>query len=195
MPGLTRRPDRLARRVLVLAVAAALVLGPVCGAAWWLLAPDVLVQVGEAGASLRSVQAQRLFAVDAVFVLVTAGAGLLTGTVLAPRSLVRPGALLTGLVVGGLAGSVLAWQVGMLLGPGPVEPRVAAAGVGDMVPLPLGLEAYGALLAWPIAAVATVLVVVAIMPPDPAPPDPAATGAGSSAPVSPGERSRPWTPG
>jgi hypothetical protein len=151
-------------------VLACLLVGALAGVAWAALAPTPsVVRFGDV---LVSRQVPELYAAqDGVFALLGLGLGLVTGVVL----LVRPGrrpALWTALVVlAAAAGSVLAWRVGVLLGPPPVAEQLAAAGVpagdggaappdGDDPPLeaPLGLLAPGVLALWPATAAAVVLV-------------------------------------
>ena len=64
------------------------------------------------------------------------------------------------LVGAGLMGSLVAWRVGVVLGPGPVDPRAAT---GTHVAIPLALTAPGVLLIWPIASVVTVAIVAALL--------------------------------
>jgi hypothetical protein len=64
-------------------------------------------------------------------------------------------------VVAVLAASLAAvacWSVGYYLGPGPLEPRLAAAQPGDVVPIELSLQAPSALLVWPFAATLPLLL-------------------------------------
>ena len=57
-----------------------------------------------------------------------------------------------------LGSAVTCWVVGHQLGPGPFEPRLAAAQPGDLVPIDLTLRAKVSLLVWPFAAVIPVLL-------------------------------------
>lgn len=142
---------------------------------WWLLAPAPLVvkradgiyRVGETG--------EYAIAADGWFAVLA----LLTGVLLALVAYLRtrPARVgpLVGLVVGGLAGAVLAWQVGALLGPDDLRTVAAGVAVGDRFDGPLDLSAYGVLLAWPIGAVITFFAVAAgaeTTAPAPAPPAP-----------------------
>ncbi|MDR1768146.1 MAG: hypothetical protein LBR32_06940 [Propionibacteriaceae bacterium] len=51
------------------------------------------------------------------------------------------------------------WWLGEFFGPGPFDERIAAASPGDVVPLAVELHGWPALLLWPFAALALVLVV------------------------------------
>jgi hypothetical protein len=79
--------------------------------------------------------------------------------------------LVVGLAVGGLLGSLLAWRVGIWLGP--AEDVVAHAkdvGKGVAFSAPLELGAKGALLAWPLAGLVVHLGLTALFGPrDPEP--------------------------
>jgi hypothetical protein len=73
-----------------------------------------------------------------------------------------PVTALTGLVAGGVVGSLVAWRLGALLRPGALAPRVEDAADGPQLALPLDLEATGVLLVWPVVAVGIVLVLTAL---------------------------------
>ena len=62
--------------------------------------------------------------------------------------------------VGGLLASVVAWRVGVWLGPD--EAGAVAAAVGSQAELPLRLRASGLLLVWSIASVFVVLWTTAL---------------------------------
>lgn len=70
-----------------------------------------------------------------------------------------------------MLGSVLGWGTGTLLGPAhDVKARAREVGEGVVFDAPLELQAYGALLAWPIAAMAVHLALTALFGPrDPEP--------------------------
>jgi hypothetical protein len=56
-----------------------------------------------------------------------------------------------------LAGGVC-WAVGVLIGPGSFDARLAAAKVGDVVPIALQLRSWSALAIWGFAAITPVLL-------------------------------------
>jgi hypothetical protein len=60
--------------------------------------------------------------------------------------------VLLGLAVGGIAGSVVAWRLGILLGPPSVEESAAGLSDGARFQGPLELSALGVLLAWSMAS-------------------------------------------
>jgi len=132
------------------------------GVLWWFLAPlpriakraDGLYRVGGEGN-------EAAIAADGWFALLTLVTGIVVALVVYLRT--RPGSVppLLGLAVGGLLGSVVAWRVGALLGPGPIESTADALAVGARFDAPLDVTALGVLLAWPMGAVITYFAVSA----------------------------------
>ena len=100
-------------------------------------------------------------AADGWFALLALLAGVLIA--LAVYLLTRPGRVvpLLALAAGGLLGSVVAWRVGVLLGPGPIEETSRGLAVGSRFDAPLDVSALGVLLAWPMGAVITYFAVSA----------------------------------
>jgi hypothetical protein len=149
-------PAATTHRVITEIVVAVVVLGLAAGAVWSLVAPDVHGQVTATGVAVRGAEARRQFGVDGWFAVTGAVAGLLVATAAFIRHRRRPVTVLVTLVLAGLAGSLLAWRFGVLLGPGPVADRAAGLAPGTRIAVPLGLRAPAVLLAWPIAAAAAV---------------------------------------
>jgi hypothetical protein len=174
-----------ARRVVAETVLISVALGLAVGLVWWLVAPEVSVGVRSGQSVLIAAEARNLFGVDVSFAAVGAVAGLLLGTAMFARHREHPTAVLVGLVLGGVVGSLVAWQVGSALGPGPLGERTDGAADGVTLPIPLDLEATGVLLFWPITAVVAMLVLgaltPALQPPHRSPGDA----------ISPGDRSEP----
>ncbi|MFI8171048.1 AAA family ATPase [Streptomyces sp. NPDC085931] len=157
-------------------VALAVALGGVLlGVLWWWLAPHVPligdVTDGNWVVYLKDTEGEQAVGVDGTFTLLGLGFGLVSA--LAVFLLRRRGGvpLVVGLAVGGLLGSLLAWRVGVWLGP--AEDVVAHArevGRGVTFSAPLKLGAKGALLAWPLAALVVHLGLTALFGPrDPEP--------------------------
>ncbi|NJQ02423.1 DUF2567 domain-containing protein [Streptomyces zingiberis] len=145
--------------------------GVLLGLAWLWLAPRVpLVSDGEA-VYLENTEGEQAIAADGTFVLLGLAFGAVTALVV--FLLRRSGGVgpVVGLALGGLLGSVLAWRLGVALGP--TSDVVAhAREVGKGVPFdgPLELRAKGALLAWPIAAMLVHLALTGLFGPrDPEP--------------------------
>lgn len=144
---------------MVAFVALGLGLGAVAGAVWEAVVdlPTYTVNAdGGAATSERGLTA--VVGSDAWFCVLGALLGLLLGLVgwRRLRSLGWPLVLLV--VLTAAAAGLVAWWVGTALGPGPFNPRLAAAGPGDVVSVALELRAPGSLLVWPFLAVVPVLL-------------------------------------
>ncbi|GHJ58203.1 hypothetical protein NOK12_07220 [Nocardioides sp. OK12] len=104
------------------------------------------------------------FAGTAQYVVLALGGGVVLGVL---ASLLLAGRELLALLVVGLA-SVLAalvmWQVGVALGPADPQELAATAGRGATLPSDLSLDSLGALLAWPLAALAGTGSVYLLLP-------------------------------
>lgn len=155
------------------------VLSLVMAVGWVLLAPEIHGEVAEEGVRVPVAEARQQFGVDAWFALTGAVAGLLAGPVAFLRHRAEPLAALLAAVGWGVFGSVLAWRVGVLIGPGSLDDMPA----GATVTVPLDLAALGVLLAWPIAAAAAIVVCIGFLDRDPPP--------GGRNQVSPAVRSQP----
>jgi hypothetical protein len=151
------RPPSL-RRVVVEALLVCLVAGLLVGLLWFLLAPQFSVEM--VGEELRpsGPMGENQFGTDAWFAVISGVAGVLIALVLFTRHRHRPVATVCALAAAGLVGSAVAWRLGVLLGPDPVTGTLQDMADGTRLDLPLDLRASGVLLAWPIASVATVVV-------------------------------------
>ncbi len=100
-------------------------------------------------------------AADGWFAFLTLLAGVLIALAVYLRT--RPGRVvpLLALAAGGLLGAAVAWRVGVLLGPGPIEETARGLAVGTRFDAPLDVSALGVLLAWPMGAVITYFAVSA----------------------------------
>ncbi|MET7285030.1 AAA family ATPase [Streptomyces sp. NPDC005573] len=154
------------------------VLGLLLGVLWWWLAPHVPLVGDEVDRSwvvyLKDSEGEQSAGVDGTFTLLGLGFGLLTAV---PVFLWRRRGgvpLVVALGVGGLLGSLLAWRLGVWLGPtSDVIAHARAVGKGVTFAAPLKLGAKGALLAWPLAALVVHLGLTALFGPrDPEPPYP-----------------------
>ncbi len=136
--------------------------GLVAGWAWQQYAPLARYKVDETGAALDEEQMTRVFGPDGLFVAIGFLAALVLGAALFwwLRDY-GPFAVAT-VVLGSMVASGLAWAVGMLLGSEPLDPRLAAASPGDLVPASLELHGWTALAAWPIGAALAVAVIAAL---------------------------------
>ncbi|MCD7437650.1 AAA family ATPase [Streptomyces lincolnensis] len=145
------------REAAVVAVAVALG-GVLLGVLWWWLAPRVPL-VGDVVDQnwvvyLKDTEGEQAVGVDGTFTLLGLAFGVVTAFVV---FLVRRRGgvpLVVALTVGGLLGSLLAWRLGVWLGPAQdVVAHARSVGKGVTFSAPLKLGAKGALLAWSLAAV------------------------------------------
>lgn len=147
------------------------VAGVLLGLLWVWLAPRVPLVSDGSTVFLKDSEGEEAIGADGVFALLGLAFGLVSA--LAVFLFRRRGGvpLVIALAVGGLLGSLVAWGLGVWLGP--TDDVVAAAqhaGKGVPFDAPLKLAAKGALLAWPVAAMLVHLGVTAVFGPrDPEP--------------------------
>ncbi|MEU3855868.1 AAA family ATPase [Streptomyces sp. NPDC028722] len=162
------------RDAAVITVAVALG-GVLLGLLWWWLAPHVPL-VGDVidknwVVYLKDTEGEQAIGVDGTFALLGLAFGLVSAVVV--FLLRRRGGVpvVVALGVGGLLGSLLAWRLGVWLGPGSdVLARARAAGKGVTFAAPLKLGARGSLLAWPLGGALVHLGLTALFGPrDPEP--------------------------
>lgn len=162
------------REAVVVTVAVALG-GVLLGLLWWWLAPHVPLVGDQVGKNwvvyLKDSEGEQAIGVDGTFTLLALAFGVVSAVVvfLARRRGGIP--LVVGLAVGGLLGSLLAWRLGVWLGPTQdVIAHAKSVGKGVTFPAPLKLGAPGVLLAWPVAALVVHLGLTALFGPrDPDP--------------------------
>ncbi|MDX3450430.1 hypothetical protein PV396_00475 [Streptomyces sp. ME02-8801-2C] len=139
-------------------VTVALVLGGVLlGLLWWWLAPKVPL-VGDIVESrwvvyVKDSEGEQAVGVDGTFTLLALAFGAVSalGVFLVRRRGGVP--LVVALAVGGVLGSVLAWRLGVWLGPAQdVIAHAKGVGKGVTFSAPLKLGAKGALLVWSVGA-------------------------------------------
>lgn len=132
---------------------------------WWLLAPVPELTVAAGGVLFPQGETESAVAADGWFAICTATAGLVAAlAVFARARRTRVGALL-GLTVGGLAAALVAWRLGVLLGPGAALTTARHLAVGARFDGPLELSALGVLFAWPIASVVAFFALTAGLEP------------------------------
>ncbi|CCK30763.1 hypothetical protein BN159_6384 [Streptomyces davaonensis JCM 4913] len=162
------------REAAVVTVAVA-VAGVLLGVLWWWLAPRVPLvgDVVEGGWAVyfKDTEGEQAVGVDGTFALLALGFGAVSA--LAVFLVRRRGGvpLVVGMAVGGFLGSLLAWRVGVWLGPAQdVIAHAKDVGKGVTFSAPLELDAKGALLVWSIAALVVHLGLTALFGPrDPDP--------------------------
>ncbi len=145
-----------------LSVAAMLLLGVAAGAVWqWLAKPAKWLVRPDGSIVLNELAARDQFGVVVVFVAVGAVASLIWGFVSAFAARDLGWRLTPFIVVATLVASVIAWQVGMELGP--VGPQDAVdPGVGDRLPSKLEIDSLAAFVVWPIFGVAGLLLAMSL---------------------------------
>lgn len=160
----TRRQDL--RAALVVAVGV-LLLGPVAGLVWYLVAPTARAVLEGDAVYLVDPESSVYIAADGWFALVATVAGLLCAVVAFARYKHNGVAALLALTAGGFAAGYLAARTGSFLGPAELKEQVKGAKQGTFFDAPLELRSLVALVAWPIASVSGFmsLTVVFIPPP------------------------------
>jgi hypothetical protein len=121
--------------------------------AWAALAPTAPVGELPSGALYAPTAPELGAAQDGTLALLAVAAGALCGAGLAVRPGTAPVRRSLAVLAGSVLGSLVAWRLGVLLGPAPLAEQVAAD--PDAMPVsPLRLGAPGVLLVWPVVAMA-----------------------------------------
>ncbi|MEU6588825.1 AAA family ATPase [Streptomyces sp. NPDC046881] len=157
------------REAAVTTVAVALS-GVLLGLLWWWLAPHVPLVADRIDNNwvvyVKDTEGEQAVGVDGTFILLGLAFGLVSAVVV--FLLRRRGGvpLVVALGLGGLLGSLLAWRLGVWLGPeSDVLAHARAVGKGVTFSAPLRLSAKGALLAWPLAGLLAHLGLTALFGP------------------------------
>ena len=163
------------REGAVITVAVALG-GVLMGLLWLWLAPRVPL-VGDVTGNtwvvyLKDSEGEQAVGVDGTFTLLALAFGVVSAVVVFLWRRRGGVPLVVALGVGGLLGSLLAWRLGVWLGPEQdVIAHAKAVGTGVTFSAPLKLGARGALLAWSLSALLVHLGLMALFGPrDPEPP-------------------------
>lgn len=172
------------REAALITLAVALT-GVLLGLLWWWLAPHVPLVGDQVDKSwvvyLKDTEGEQAVGVDGTFTLLSLAFGAVSAVVV--FLLRRRGGvpLVVALGLGGLLGAVLAWRLGVWLGPtSDVIAHARAVGKGVTFSAPLKLGAKGALLAWPLAGLLVHLGLTALFGPR----DPEVPHTGGEAPHS-----------
>lgn len=120
--------------------------------AWWAFGRPAQWLVTERGLILTEDQATGRFQVVAVFTIVGAVVGLLSGVLV--HRLTRPARwqVVVGLAAAATASALLCWRLGIWLGPPPPQ-DVEGAEVLELVPSQFAVDTVVPFLVWPLAAV------------------------------------------
>ncbi|NGO11079.1 AAA family ATPase [Streptomyces sp. HC44] len=160
------------REAAVITIAMALG-GALLGVLWWWLAPEVPLVSDASTVYLKDTEGEQAIGVDGTFALLALGFGLVSALVV---FLVRRRGgipIVVALTLGGVLGSLLAWRLGVWLGPTQdVVAHAKEVGKGVTFSAPLELGAKGALLAWSVGALLVHLGVTALFGPRDPDPDP-----------------------
>ncbi|MCX4833117.1 DUF2567 domain-containing protein [Streptomyces sp. NBC_01016] len=177
------------REAAVVTVGVAVV-GLALGALWLWLAPRVPLVSDASAVYLKDTEGEQAIGIDGTFTLLGLAFGVVTGAAVFLWRRRGGVPLVVGLALGSLLGGVLAWRFGVWLGPAQnVAAHAKAVGKGVVFDAPLELNAKGALLAWPLAALVVHLGLTGLF--GPRDPDPyfatpyGTQGDGSAAPTAP----------
>ncbi len=139
--------------VAVAAVGALALLGVAVGALWTAVSPHVGVVITSGGPSFQPNGGDEFYAAEGVFGLISVVMGVLSAvaTWYGLRQWRGPMQLLA-LVLGGLAGAVVAWQLGRSLGLSQFQELLRSTDVGREFNRPVDVRAKGFLLVQPLVA-------------------------------------------
>jgi hypothetical protein len=137
-------------RTGLVVVAASLCTAVPVGILWYVLAPLPRLVTRSDGVFLTGGETEVAIAADGWFAICSATAGLVVVLVVFARMRRSRLGPLLGLAVGGLAGAILAWRLGALLGPPSIAHSVKGLSPGAHFDGPLKLSARGVLFAWPL---------------------------------------------
>lgn len=138
--------------------------GAAAGVLWWLAVPLTTYSVNADGGAVTTERGLADYvAGDAWFAVIGLALGLVFG-LLVWRWF---GGLGWPVMVIGVVGAVVmalsCWQMGWWLGPGPFEPRLAAATPGMVLPIELTVRAHAAILVWPFGAVLPIMLLSSLL--------------------------------
>jgi hypothetical protein len=154
-------------------LAGSALLGLLMGLVWHWVAPRVPLYADSQDIYLLNPEGEQSIATDMYFAIIGVVCGLVTGGLAYWRSRAREGGLgvAFGLVLGGLLGGWIAWQLGVALGPsGNIVATAKSVPLGRTFYGPLALTAKGVLLAWPAASLIVLLALSSLFTPKPTEP-------------------------
>lgn len=164
------------------------VIGVLAGMLWaGVVELPVYTITDDGSATIAERALTEVVATDISFVLIGAGCGLGLGLVAWRwfRTLGWPSALLA--AGAGLVSGLVCWWFGQLLGPSHFADRLAAAQVGELVPISLELRSWSALAVWGLAGITPVLLASSFGPDPEEPPRPGRGAEAEDEPVDLGQ--------
>nr|WP_202446994.1 DUF2567 domain-containing protein [Streptomyces sp. SID5468] len=166
--------------------------GVLLGLLWFWLAPRVPLISDGSVVYLKDPEGEQSVAADGWFTLMALGFGALSAVAVYFWRRGGGVALAVALAVGGLLAALVAWRIGVWLGPThDVAGHAKAVGAGKVFSGPLQLRATGSLLAWPVAAMAVYLLLTSLLTPRPAEPAPRWDGWSAPGETPPGQGTPP----
>ena len=140
---------------------ACVVAGVVVGVVWELLTPLPQFEVAGERILLPPAEDESGIAADGWFAVCAGVAGVVSAVVVFVRVREARIGVLAGLTLACLLASVIAWRVGVAVGPEPVRAGAAGLADGESFSGPLELSALGVLFTWPLTAVITYFALAA----------------------------------
>ena len=169
--------------------------GVILGLLWLWLAPRVPLISSGTAVYLQDSEGEQAVGADGWFTLLGLGMGLLCALVAFWRRRSGGVAVVLGLAAGGVLASVIAWRVGVALGPTTnVVAHADQVGANRVFDAPLVLHAKAALLTWPIGSMLGFVALTSLFTEDPAPVSWPGSGAGQGPQPASGAPWGPYTP-
>lgn len=144
-----------------LVLLACVVAGAVVGVVWEVLTPLPRLQVVGDRVLLPGAEDETAVAADGWFAVCAGVAGIVSAVAVFVRVREARISVLAGLTLGGLLAAVIAWRVGVAVGPDSVRAEAAGLSDGESFSGPLELSAVGVLFTWPLTAVITYFALAA----------------------------------
>lgn len=142
-----------------------LILSVAAGFVWLLLAQPAEWEARAEGIVLTEAASKGQFSVIVLFVVVGAVASLIGGIFAALMLPDLGWALIPFVLVLTAIGSVIAWRLGVALGP-PDPASVTGVSVGDRIPAELGVDGFAPFVVWPISALLGLIAVLGLSRPE-----------------------------
>jgi hypothetical protein len=149
-----RQPAGRSVAAVCAVIAAVALLGLPAGLTWIAVAPRVAVVVtGHGAAQVVNPETKAFIAGDGWFCVIGVVGGLIVGLAGYLFAVRRRGApAMAGLILGGLAASLLAWWIGRSDGLAAFHAALLTSHRGAILHAPLTLRAHGAVVVWPLTA-------------------------------------------